>query len=485
MLSKMPGRVPLLAISSFLVLQVMAGDVFGQSSTSETGVVPDPDGRRVPGLPGPRGATRASRGSPMSSKVSLYFDSTQGSSSSDLVRRALAFNSDLAAVRLDIERARARMRQAGLRPNPTFDFEQTTGLLTGSQGERETSIGFALPLDVGGQRRKRMDLARAELEATEAEVADRERRLIAEVRSAYAEALAAIRELEITENLNSLDIQTARIVEARVTEGETAPLESNLLRVEIDRLKARRALVEGRLQTAMLRLKTLAGIPASDPLRLGEELTTPAILEPPSSIEAAVDIALRTRPDLRLARLMEEVAQAGLRLARAQATPDVTAFSKYAVGRSVFDDTPVGILRDRDKLLSFGISITIPVFNRNQGAKGEAEAAIAQTRKRREFVEAVVQSEVTAAYARYKAAQSAMATLQTGVLARSAENIRSIRGAYEIGAFKVTDLLVEQRRFVDSQREFIEAMAERYRALADLQSSIGAPVNPTDKQIDK
>jgi cobalt-zinc-cadmium efflux system outer membrane protein len=460
-----------------------ANAAFGQDLSSERGLVPDGGQRRVSGLlkpPDPGATSHASS----ASTASLYFDPSQGSSSSDLVRRALAFNSELAAIRLDIERGRARVRQAGLRPNPTIDFEQETGRFTGSTGERETSIGFALPLEMGGKRQRRIDLAQAELEAATAEVADRERRLVAEVRTAYAEAMAALRELQITEDLNNLDIQTARIVEARVTEGESAPLEANLLRVEIDRLKSRRALVEGRLQAAMLRLKTLAGIPAGDPLRLAEDLSVPGIPEPPSSVEAAVDIALRTRPDLRLALLVEEVAKAGLRLARAQGTPDVTAFSKYTSSRSVFDDTPVGVLRDRDKTFTFGVSISIPVFNRGQGAKAEAEAAILQARKRRQFLESVVRSEVAGAYARYQAAQTAMATVQTGVLARSAENIRSIRGAYEIGAFRVTDLLVEQRRYVDSQREFIEAMAERYRATADLQSAIGAAVD-SQKQPEK
>ncbi|HWP45065.1 MAG TPA: hypothetical protein VNO14_17615, partial [Blastocatellia bacterium] len=60
--------------------------------------------------------------------------------------------------------------------------------------------------------------------------------------------------------------------------------------------------------------------------------------------------------------------------------------------------------------------------------------------------------------------------------------IRSVRGAYEIGAFRITDLLVEQRRFIDLQREFIEALAERYRALADLQAAMGIPVNPAQNQ---
>jgi len=409
--------------------------------------------------------------------LTRYFDPVQGTSSSDLVRRALASNGELAAARLDIERARARRLQAGLRPNPTLDFEQTTGHFTSSAGDRETSIGVSIPLEVGGQRGRRIELAGAELEAAEAEVGDRERRLASEVRSTHAEALAALRELQITESLNDIDLQTTRFVQARVNEGETAPIELSLLRVEVDRLRSRRALVEGRLQAVLLRLKSLAGIPAAEQLRLREDLATPVLPGPPGSLDAAIEIALRTRPDLRLARLTEEVAQAGLRLARAEGVPDVTTFTKYTTSRSIFDDTPAGAFVDRGKSLSFGVSVGIPVFNRNQGAKTEATLAISQARKRREFLEQVVRSEVASAYARYEAARSAVQIYNQGVVGRSNENIRAIRAAYEIGEFKITDLLSEQRRLVDSQREFTEVLTEQYRSLADLNAAIGAPIN--------
>ncbi|MGH9838037.1 MAG: TolC family protein [Blastocatellia bacterium] len=409
--------------------------------------------------------------------IGAYVDPAQGSSSVDLVRRALASNAELAATRLEIERARSRLRQAGLRPNPSIDFEQTTGVFN-SPGERNTAVGFALPIELGGKRGRRIDLAQAEFEAAQAEVADRERRLANEVRAAYAEAMAAARELEITGQLNNLDVQTARVVEARVSEGDAAPLELNLLRVEADRLRARRALVEGRLQASLLRLKSLTGIPANDLLRLREGLDSAVLPDPPSSPEAAVEIALRSRPDLRLAKLNEEVAQAGLRLARAQATPDVTAFTRYARNRSTFDQTPIGVLTDRDKLFTYGVTITLPVFNRNRGAKAEAETAIAQAGQRRQFIEAVIRAEVASAYARYQAAGRSLTAFEQGVIARSNENITAIRAAYQIGAFRVTDLLNEQRRLVDAQREYPEALAERYRALADLQAALGAAVNP-------
>jgi cobalt-zinc-cadmium efflux system outer membrane protein len=419
----------------------------------------------------------ASTAAPPSPAIARYFDLLQGTSSNDLVRRALASNGELAAARIDIDRARARLRQAGLRPNPTLDFEQKTGRYTGSAGDSETSIGVALPLELGGRRKRRIELAQAELEAGQAEVEDRERRLAAEVRVTYVEALAALRELETTGNLNNLDVQTTRFVQARVNEGETAPIELNLLMVEVDRLRSRRALIEGRLKAALLRLKNLAGVSPSEPLLLRENLATPLLPAPPTSVEAAIDIALRCRPDLRLARLNEEVAQAGLSLARANSISDVTAFSRYTHTRSSYEDTPVGVRNDRDRALTLGVSIGIPVFNRNQGAKAEAVAAISQARTRREFVEAVVRSEVESAYARHEAARAALGTFAQGVLARSNDNIRVIRAAYELGQFTIIDLINEQRRLMESQREFTETLVEQYRALADLQAALGTPVN--------
>ena len=191
------------------------------------------------------------------------------------------------------------------------------------------------------------------------------------------------------------------------------------------------------------------------------------------SLDAAVAIALQQRPDLRFARLSEDVAQAGYRLVKAQAAPQVTAFTKFTDNLSSFDDTPVGVLRDRDRLFAFGVSVTLPVFNRNQGAKAEAQLAITQAQRRREFTESVVRAEVTAAYRRYEAAQASIKTYEQRVIERSERNVQTMRAAYQAGAFRVTELLAEQRRLVDMQREMTEALAERYRALAELRAALG------------
>ncbi len=396
--------------------------------------------------------------------------STNSISASELIKQALANNTELVAIRLEIERTRARLKQAGLRPNPFIDFEQS---LTNSSNERSSSIGFSLAIELAGKRQRRIDLAQLEIAITEANVADRERRSANEIRSLYAEALSAQRELETMQRLNNLDVKTAQIVEVKIKEGESAPLELNLLKVEVERLKSRRNLAEGKYQAAILRLKSVVGIPLEQPLQLQEELLTPVMTQSNYSLVEVMALALQTRPDLKAARLFEQAAQAGLQLAKAQVIPDLVVSTKYSRERSSFNDTPVGIIKDKDNVFTFGVSINLPLFNRNQGNQADTSISITQAQKRREFLEQLIKAEVSAAYARYQSTQLAVSGFEQGVIAQSTNNLRIFREVYNLGELRITDLITEQRRLVDSEREYTELLAERYRVLSDLNTAIG------------
>lgn len=403
--------------------------------------------------------------------------SPASSTSSDiadvLVRRALASNRELAAARVEIARARARLRQATLLPNPVLEVEQTGGALGISEGEVERRAEISVPIEYAGKRGRRIDVAEAELRASEAVVADRERRLAAEVRRFYAEAIAASRELSFTNELTQIDAEIGSVLQVRVSEGDAPPLEANLLRVEIDRLFSRRAMLEGRLRATELQLVTVIGLPADERIALGDSygdgVTVP-------TNEDAVRLALQRRPDLRAAELNVAAAEAGLRLANAQGLPDITVFGGYAKGRSGFDDTPVGPLTDRDRLFNAGVGISLPIFNRNQGAKAEAGAAIEQATRLRELTELQIRAEVESAAARFHAAEAAIDVFREGVIERSTENVRTMRAAYEAGAFTISEFLTERRRLVDAQRELTEALTERAVALIDFQAAVAEPI---------
>jgi len=82
------------------------------------------------------------------------------------------------------------------------------------------SVGVSVPVDIYNQRRRRIDLANAEITLKEAEIAARQRELASQIFVNYAEALAALRELQVLEELLELDTQTVRFVQIRVNEGE-------------------------------------------------------------------------------------------------------------------------------------------------------------------------------------------------------------------------------------------------------------------------
>lgn len=407
------------------------------------------------------------------SVIDTYYNQSDGIPLSEIIKRSFETNGEIKIARLEIDRARARLVQAGLRSNPTLEVEQSSGRLVGSRGDSELSVGFALPLDIYGQRSRRMDLARAEITIKEAEVNARQRLLASQIFVTYADALAALRELQVLEELLDLDTRTVQFVQIRVNEGETPPLELNLLQTEVERIRARRQLVEGKLQAAISRLKFFAGVPFEETLQLREEISTASLPSLPGTIETSITLGLRNRPEIRLAELDEQLASAGLRLIRAQSRPDVTAFTRYKQGRSAID-LPTGTFpQDRDRSLTFGVAIGLPIFNKNQGAKAEAAISIRQAQERRIFAEQVVKNEIITAFQKIEAARRSLSILETSVLPRSRENIETIRRVYEIGELKITDLIAEQRRLLDANRDLTETLTERYRAQADLFNALG------------
>src|SRR6266705_1070981 len=202
------------------------------------------------------------------SMYSQYIDPVNGLTADALVRYALAHNGELAAVRQMIAEARGRLRQAGLKANPMIE---ASGTRAANTPDNKLMVGAELPLELGGRRSARVVVATAELQVREAEVADFERKLAADARMKYVDAIAVTRNLKFTEDLLTLTRGSHRLVKARVESGKTAPLEQNLVLVELNRVDAMRIGFESRAEVAMFELKKVMGMPASEALRLAGE----------------------------------------------------------------------------------------------------------------------------------------------------------------------------------------------------------------------
>lgn len=407
------------------------------------------------------------------------FVAADGLTAEKLIEIAQSRRADLLSARQRVVIAEAKILQARARPNPTLDAEYGTPRILGGDAESDLSIGVSQIFETGGKRSKRIAVAEIELQQIRAEVLALERRISAEIRSFYARAAAAARQLEILDELTKTDAELVRVTEARFKEGDVAPLELNLVKVESDRLKIQIMDVSSELETAILELKTLAGFDTLENLQIAPQAERPPRLD--LSLAELINNALQNRGDLQAARIAEDLGTARINLAKAGTVPDVAASLRFSRTKEIFDfpASVGGSLIDKSNALTFGVSVEIPVFNRRKGEIAAATAEQILAVRNREFVEAAIKRDVAVAFRKYRAASEKLVLYSTQILPRSKENLFSVREAYKIGEFSIFEVIAEQRSLTENVAGFNAAFRDYYAALIEIETATGAPLPAT------
>lgn len=412
-----------------------------------------------------------------SSAVARYADPQTGLTVDRAVAYALEHNGELLAARKEIDAASALVMQASLRANPKVDAT-VSKTITGT--DNNITLNGVLPLELGGRRPARIRVAERELEMRRQDVANRERMLAADVSAKFGEALAAILKLGFDEDLIATSERGYNLVAARVTEGSTAPLEQNMVLVDLNRLRSMRETAEGKAQIEMLELRNLIGMTPEEPLRLRGDFNDLFTSLP--TLAESTERALSDRPDLKLAKAAESFAEARIEQARSEGRLDASLIAGYQRMDFGF---PLNGINDAGQLRSIqgtfhyftvGVSLDLPVRNRNQGI---IEAAIAEAegaKRRREFLELTVQREVASAYAQYNSAGRAAEIFRVGVKDQANANLNVVRQTYELGSKTLIDYLGEQRRFIDLQNDYIDALLDIYKARVEIGRAVASPI---------
>ncbi len=406
--------------------------------------------------------------------ASAEFIAPDGWTVERLIESGAARRADLLAARQRLAIAEGRLRQSRLRPNPTLDAEYGSPRFLGGEAERNFSVGISQTFETGGKRRRRTAVAELELAQIRFEVAAIERQLIVGIRAAYTDALASARQLDLLENLIAGNVEIVRVTEARLEEGDVAPLDVNLVKVENDRLKVQAIGTRSDLETQLLQIRALIGADLAENLRLAPQTERPPRFD--AGLNELTDIALKERPDLQAARRGEELGDARINLAKASRVPNVAGSVRYSRNKQIIDFPPalgVNPFPQTDSELTFGVSLDIPIFNRNQGEIAAANGEKQQATRQREFLEASIKRDVAVAFRKYKAAAESLVIYSTQILPRSEDNLRAVRAAYGLGEFSVFEVVGEQRRLTENVTNYNRILRDYYNALNELETALG------------
>jgi cobalt-zinc-cadmium efflux system outer membrane protein len=392
-----------------------------------------------------------------------------------LVTRALADNPELHAVRAEVDAARGRLLQAGLRPNPMLDL---SGQPSVTGPDNNITVGVTLPLDLNRRKAGRVGVADRELEMKGAQVAEQERQLRAEVRMKAGALLAARRNLRFTEELLEVNRNALGLVQQRVRRGAVPSLEENLMLVEVNRLDATRRILESRVEVLRLQLKTLAGLEPDAPLSIRGDLSLPPMR---LDREEWLRRALVARPDLLVAQAEVEMARAKIRKEQAEGRWDASVnvgYMRQDFGYGLNGLTMNGELRPITDIFHYvggGVTVMLPLRNRNQGNIAAAFAETQAAERRTDFVTLTIHQEVAAAFTQHEAAQRSLEIYTRGVREVARQNLEIIRKAYDLGRTSLLDVITEQRRYIEIEMGYTESLKQVYDAVVDIERAGGAP----------
>lgn len=388
------------------------------------------------------------------------------------LREVVQSNITLAAERANIPVARAQIAVARIFPDPTISVGVTS--LDVSRVGAQNTVGAAvnIPIEWPGRAAARVELATQELRVSEAQLEDALRQLRSAASTAFVEALAAKLELAIRrQSLASLE----RFVAAnrvRLQAGDIGDVALAQTRIEAERYRAEVLTAEGETAATSMALRGFLG-PNATVQRVepeGDIRVSPALLD-----EAAlVARALRDRQDLQALRFSLSSSHARVNLARVNRGVD------FAVGlgwQYYFPGAQGSAFQAPDyHALSATLTVPLPFSRVHRGELDSAHALSELSERRLRASELAVEFEVRQAIARYRAALSALAVYEQGLLRDAERVVESITYGYARGSVTLLEVLNAQRTLDDVRHSHVDALAAVARARVALELAVGSPI---------
>lgn len=397
--------------------------------------------------------------------AALAGDSSRTFNLKQLIELAQRENKDLQAARYAVDIGRARLLQAGLRPNPRLDVSVRSDFLFNNEGEYGSALAVSQEFPIAGRIARQKDVARVDIALAEAEVAEAQRRLADQVAGKTYRLLVSQRQASAVDSLIGVEEKLAKTARARFRAAEVSELDVNTVQLEIKRLGLERSLLQSEQQALTTALNTLLGRSATAPLTVIEPLPDLGLLP---SLPHLQDRALQQRADLKAALLGVDRAAAEKALARSLRWQD------WSVGLELSQDKQAVLgapPQGNDRAIGVSVSIPLPLFNKSQGLIAEADANRGQATARVDALRLTILGEVAGAHAEATRLQALLAQFGESMRPISERNVRLARQGYEMGLIPVFDVVQAQRQQSELNKTYLSTFDQFLQALVRLHTA--------------
>jgi cobalt-zinc-cadmium efflux system outer membrane protein len=368
----------------------------------------------------------------------------------------------LATFAWEVRAREAAVLQAGLLPNPELTIESEnfggSGDTSGFDGS-ENTLSLSQLVELGGKRTKRRDVAGFERDSAAWDYETARIDTLTDVSLAFVELLAAQERKALAEELVGVGEAALKVVGDQVKAGAVSSVEKSRAEVALASSRVESARRSRELEAARVRMAATWG---STTVAFTEAVGGLDDTLAPLPAEQTLLRQVEENPDL--ARWATELSARRARVALEQSRriPDVT----LGGGSRWFNETD-------DNAFVVGLTVPLPLFDRNQGGVLEANQRLAKAAEQRRAADVEVKTALSTAYQSLAATYDAVVALQRDVLPKAQAAFDGATTAYRRGVFRYLDVLDSQRTLFALRSEYLDTLAAHYVAIARVERLVG------------
>ena len=355
-----------------------------------------------------------------------------------------------------ITQSRGKAQQAGLPYNPIVQYQSDEMGVAGVSGLHSVALSqrFVTANKLGIAQQQQLQIVQRRL----AEYELSRLRVLTRVRAAFAELLIAQDRTVITKSIAELAARSADTVKSLLDAGEVSRIAFLQARVEAERAKLVSRNAVATLRQKQRALAATVGV---------EVLPTESVRGEPFSRLAAqpwqelADEVAAISPQLLSAGAQLQSARWALQLACAQITPDITG--QIGVGFDAGTDDTYGVI---------GVSMPLPIRNRNQGNIRAARASISAASANIDVTALRLQRALADAVGRYEVARQTYTQLREQISPNAKEAFELAGKAFESGEADFLQVLTAQRTWFDTRLAAINALETAKIADAEIKGAL-------------
>lgn len=391
----------------------------------------------------------------LSSRAVAQVATTESLTLNAAMERALFANATIAAARLraPIDVAGLAVARERLNPEASVEIEKEAP---------KQAFGFAVPLELGGKRARRIAVSEATIRVGEAEIAAIVAQVRNDVRRAYFGVLVADGRLLLMRELRDLAMRARDTAQARFDAGSAPRLEVLQAQLALASAENEATAAEGVAAAARAQLNALLALPLDAPTPLSTTIDSGDAL----AIDVAVTMAQTSSTELiSLDRQIEEQ-RAKVALAQTLRVPDaLPAFT---------------LTHDSEPEFTYGwragLSVTLPLFTTHRAGVLVEQTTLSHLTARRQATLLRITGDVTSAAIRARAQRQLYTRYRDQILPQAQQVEQLAQDAYQLGQTGIAALLQVLQATRDVRLRSLDAVSEFQNAFSDLERALGAPL---------